>query len=172
MKKYLTLSVLLLFNYFICYAQNDSAIYLKGYEKTNYLRYFGSLHELKKASISNLEHSYYCVVVLKVDSTAKVTNLEIIEMPDAILPQLAKKYIESVFWSTQDKWVIENKNLFAKKPARSLFFDVDLLKINQSIDQRLKDYEKHMEFVLFVMPHHPSLKDYDPRHLNLVTLAF
>src|SRR5450432_1717573 len=86
------------------FSQNDTNAYLKGYNETNYFKYFDSLNSLKKATIQHLNHTYKCYVVFKVDTNAIVTDFELIEIPEARLPEIARRYIEDLFTSTNGKW--------------------------------------------------------------------
>ena len=163
-------SFLFLFN-IMSFSQCDSAIFLKGYNPKNYIKYFDSLHTIKKEVIANLNHSYSCYIIFKIDKNANISNFEFIENPEAPLPEIAKNYIKDLFLTTNGMWVYEKKGI-AKTNSDELLFSLSLLKTNQPILERLKDVEKSFEFALMSLPKQKRLEGYSEIKERIITLSF
>ncbi|MBC7936310.1 MAG: hypothetical protein H7Y86_13245 [Rhizobacter sp.] len=171
MKKYLFSIIILTALKFESFCQNDSGAYLKGCNEENYEKYFDSIHQQKKASIQDLGHSYYFYVRLRIDSNYHIGDFEIIEMPEVPLPEVAKKYIKYLFFSTAGKWE-ESDFISDKNIAKNLFFSVSLFNKKETISESLKDSDKHLEFLLSYMPSIARLKDYDLTNERWLHLSF
>lgn len=153
----------------MAFSQNDSDVYLAGYDKNNYFKYFDSLHNKQKVTIQSLNHTYKCYLVFKIDTNANLTNFELIEIPDAPLPEIAKIYVQNIFNSTNGKWVLNNKH---KAFSDDLLFSVSLLKMNQSPEQRIKDFAPSFEFTIKGLQLHRRLKAYNLQNEVSITLPF
>jgi hypothetical protein len=148
--------------------QKDSPI-LAGYDQTNYRRYFDSINKQSKSTIESLNHSYDCWVVFKLDTLGKVYDYELIEIPEAPLPALAKEYLKNIFFSTSGKWTYQNK-----KPTTSedMLFSILLRKESQSIENYVKDTTNTFEFLLIVLPKLPRLKGVNTDNGINITLFY
>lgn len=170
MRKLFYLSVLsLLFGNLTALSQKNSDVYITGYSQNNYYKFFDSLHNINKATIQSLKHSYKCYLIFKIDTNANFTEFEIIESPDAPLPEVAKKYIQYLFNSTNGKWSSNNTH---KIPSDDLLFSVSFLKSNQSAKERIKDFEAVHEFALIGLPLQKRLKGYNLQNEVSITLSF
>jgi hypothetical protein len=118
--------------------QKSSDLYLEGCGEQGYAAFFDSVHNLRKDFIKDLNHSYYCYVVFNIDSSSSSYDFQLIEHPDARLPDAVKKYIRELFELTNGKWQIRAWTQGNSSP-RSLAFLVSLLKSDQPINERLKD---------------------------------
>jgi hypothetical protein len=152
------------------YSQDGTSINLKGYNSKNYQQYFDSLHKKNVQKIKDLDHSYDCYVVFKIEKNS-ISNFEFIEIPKAQLPELAKKYIYELFSTTNGMW--EYKKIDKVKiEAKEFLFSISILKSNQTIKERVKDSEYYFEFALEKLKHHERLKEYSFLNENKITLSF
>ena len=163
-------SFLFVFN-LISFSQSDSGYYLKGYDPKNYLNYFDSLHNIKKGAIENLNHSYSCYIVFKVDKNASISNFEFIEIPDAPLTENVKDYIKHLFYTTNGRWG-HKKTSLDKINSDDLLFSLTLVKASQSIHERLKDLDKSFEFALMSLSKQKRLEGYNLIMERNITLSF
>ncbi|MBL0337589.1 MAG: hypothetical protein IPP73_20395 [Chitinophagaceae bacterium] len=153
------------------FSQNDSLIYLKGYDTKSYLQYFDSLHNVKKEALSTLEHSYSCYIIFYIDKDGNISDFEFIEIPEAPLPEIAKNYIKYLFSATNGMWT-SNKMEINKGKLSELFFSVTLLKANQAIEERLKDLDKAIAFSLLELKKQKRLIGKDLTKERIMTFSF
>lgn len=149
--------------------QSDSDLYLSGYSNNNYYQYFDSLHSVRKGAIQDLNHSYKCYIVFRICANANIDDLEIIEIPEAPLPENVKVYIQDLFFSTNGKWAFKNT---LKAFSGDLLFSVSLLKSNQSPEQRIKDVAKIFQFSLSGLQLQKRLMAYNLQNEKSLTLPF
>ena len=109
--------------------------------------------------------------MFKVDTNANITDFEFIEIPEAPIPEIAKSYIKYLFASTNGKWQQLVTGL-RKSISSDLLFSLSLLKIDQSIDKRLKDLDKSFEFALRRLPLQKRLKEYNLQNEKIISLIF
>jgi hypothetical protein len=170
MKKYLITTLLLLI-WFTSFCQKDSLVFIKGYNETNYLQYFDSLHRIEKEILKSLNHSYYCYVKFEINSNNEVANFDLIEMPEAPLPALAKKYIKDLFLSSNNKW-IKKKIPDSSHISEYLLFSVSLKNKRETIEETLKVDNKYFDFLLTYMPLQAKLKGYSLKDEKSLHLSF
>lgn len=172
MKKKLFISVIYLFIFnLFSFSQEDSNIYLRGYQAKNYINYFDSLHNLKKEVIKDLNHSYSCYVIINIDKKGNLSNFEFIEIPEARLPELAKNYIKYLFSTTNGMWECEKIEM-EKRTSNELLFSVSLLKSDQPIQERLKDLDKSIEFALKNLSKQKRLEGYNLTKERIISFSF
>ena len=129
------------------FSQENREAYLKGYNDTNYYRYFDTLNKLTGTALQQLNHSYDCDVVFKVDTNANIIDFEIIEIPGAELPTIAKIYIRELFSSANGKWQPQVKDS-KKVVSDDMVYRVGLIKKSQTMEERIKDSQKMREYFL------------------------
>ena len=125
------------------FAQENREAYLKGYNDTNYFRYFDSLHKLRNTSFESLNHSYQFHVAFKIDTNSNVINFEVIEIPGINLPEIVKEYIENLVVLTNGKWQPQIKS-GNKVISDDLVYLVSFVKKNQTVEERAKDAEREL----------------------------
>lgn len=153
--------IIILFTYSLGIAQKTMAqenreAYLRGYNDTNYFKYFDSLHQFNKISFDGVTRSYKLNAIFKVDSSSSITDFEIVGIGDIEVPNILKEYLTNIIMSTNGKWEPKIKN-FRKVTSENLVFLVYFAKKNQSITEKMDDGER--EFIASLTD--PILKEKD-----------
>ena len=125
------------------FAQESREASLKGYNDTNYFRYFDSIHKLRNERFERLSHSYQFYVAFKIDTNSMVFDLDVIELPGINLPEVVKTYIRNLIVSTNGKWwpQIKKGNEII---SDDLVYLVSFIKKNQTVEERARDAEREL----------------------------
>ena len=127
------------------FSQDNRNAVIKGYKSMYEYIYFDSVNKLSNNQIRDLKKTYTAYITFKVDTTANIIDLEIIEIPGIDLPAIIKTYFEKLVRSTNGQWMPQMKD--SKKVVSDEFiFQVDLVKKDQSIEDRVKDSEPITEY--------------------------
>jgi hypothetical protein len=127
------------------FSQTNSKAYLKDYKDYKAFYFFDSLNKRCVSELAGLNGMYECFVTFKVDTNANITDFLIEEIPVSKPPQLVKTYIEKLLKASNGLWIPQIKN-GRKVISDEMIYRIDILRKNQSIQERTKDTEKIMQF--------------------------
>jgi len=116
-------------------------------DSVNYMSYFGELHKISKEKLNGLKESNYCYVTLTIGSDGKLTNFDILKIPDLPLEKLTEDYLKFLFLSADGNWNISNSGI-SKKGITTLMFSISIVKSDQNLEKRSLNGAKMFEYNL------------------------
>lgn len=161
MKRIILLVGICLFNFLEVHSQHN--VRIDGYEMKRSSDFFETLHR-KRESLQSIPRSMYCYVILQINNK-EVSEIKIIESPNSLLPDSVKSYLTNLFSESNGKWN-------AKGDTAKLNFSVTLLKKNQAPQDRIQDFEKHLEFLLSYLPRQDGINRTDLAKEENIDLMF
>ena len=130
------------------FSQSNRDAVINGYMSMYEYLYFDSLNKLSNHQLSDFKNSYTFYLTFKIDTTATVIDLEIIEIPGAELPSFIKIYMEKLVKSTNGRWLPQIKDS-KKVISDEMMYQVGLVKRDQSLEDRDRDNKPIIEYFLF-----------------------
>ena len=127
------------------FSQENREAVINGYKSMYEYLYFDSLNKLSNYQLSDFKNSYTFYLTFKIDTTATVIDLDIIEIPGAELPDFIKIYIEKLVKATNGRWlpqIIDSKKVISDE----MMYQVGLVKKDQSLQDRERDNAPVIEY--------------------------
>jgi hypothetical protein len=127
------------------FAQTICNYTIRGYDSLNLQAYFDKEHQNMKYQLNGLDSSYNCAVIFGIGKDGKLNDFSFLDAPGAPLNEQAKKYIQSLFETSNGKWIYKDE----KHPMDTkLIFFVALIKNNQDFPSRFKNDTIYVEFLM------------------------
>ncbi len=127
------------------FSQANSDAYMKNYRVAS--SYFDSVHNSLSSQLICLNTSFYCHIAFKVDTNGMTTDLEIIEVPVAKLPDIVKTYIKALIKSSDGKWEPQVEGS-RKVISDDIIFDIALEQKELGMEEKLRDRTKIVDYFL------------------------
>jgi hypothetical protein len=138
-------------------AQLSRDAVINGYKSMYEYIYFDSVNKLSNHQLNGFKNSYVFYVTFKVDTTAKVNDLEIIEITAMELPASIKGYIEKLIVSTNGQW-LPQINDSKKVVSDEFLYQVSLMKTDQGLKDRVRDTEPLTKYFLGLTEKSPKIE--------------
>jgi hypothetical protein len=127
------------------FSQVNSDAYINNYNEPS--SYFDSVHNSLSTQLNCLNTSFYCHIAFRVDTNGMTTDLEIIEVPVAKLPDMVKTYIKALIRSSDGKWAPQVKDS-RKVISDDKIFLFTLGKKEQGMEEKLREGTKIADYFL------------------------